>query len=272
MPELSGSQFIKDAGTSLLIFRPGEPTPIGNIFATWSSLVAAAQLLVGHKIIYIDTTLGAATIPAGAWDFLTPTEFRGSPATQNKPGTVLTIADGATLANVFVFRDVGIDSQSTTFIIDVPDINTRYQFFGTANVIQTGAAGAFIRHNRANRVVEIDLYETSAFRANAGAIVLNMTIAASILLMSVFDGGSLGVSTLAGVAAVATQLAITSPAASASQIQAGLPGGVFTAVNRLSVSPQIAYTPAVLADWNGVAPTDLANALDRIAAKITPIP
>ena len=34
----------------------------------------------------------------------------------------------------------------------------------------------------------------------------------------------------------------------------------------------VSYTPAVLADWSGTAPTSVANALDRIAAKITPIP
>ena len=32
------------------------------------------------------------------------------------------------------------------------------------------------------------------------------------------------------------------------------------------------YTPAVLADWSGTAPTSLAEALDRIAAALTPIP
>lgn len=34
----------------------------------------------------------------------------------------------------------------------------------------------------------------------------------------------------------------------------------------------LAYTPAVLADWSGVAPASVKEALDRIAAKITPIP
>ena len=34
----------------------------------------------------------------------------------------------------------------------------------------------------------------------------------------------------------------------------------------------IGYVPSNLANWSGVAPTSVANALDRIAAKITPIP
>jgi hypothetical protein len=32
------------------------------------------------------------------------------------------------------------------------------------------------------------------------------------------------------------------------------------------------YTPAVIAHWNGTAPTTIAEALDRIAAFIGPIP
>jgi hypothetical protein len=36
-------------------------------------------------------------------------------------------------------------------------------------------------------------------------------------------------------------------------------------------SASIAYVPAVLANWNGTAPTSIANALDRIAAAIGPI-
>lgn len=32
------------------------------------------------------------------------------------------------------------------------------------------------------------------------------------------------------------------------------------------------YVPAVLADWSGIAPTSVADALDRIAAVLTPIP
>jgi hypothetical protein len=35
---------------------------------------------------------------------------------------------------------------------------------------------------------------------------------------------------------------------------------------------QNSYTPAIVANWSGVAPTDVADALDRIAALIGPIP
>lgn len=43
-------------------------------------------------------------------------------------------------------------------------------------------------------------------------------------------------------------------------------------INLIADAIRMTYTPAVLANWSGVAPTSIANALDRIAAKITPIP
>ena len=33
-----------------------------------------------------------------------------------------------------------------------------------------------------------------------------------------------------------------------------------------------AYTPGTVANWNGTAPTSIANALDRLAAHLGPIP
>jgi hypothetical protein len=39
----------------------------------------------------------------------------------------------------------------------------------------------------------------------------------------------------------------------------------------LSTALGSTYAPAVLANWSSIAPTSVANALDRIAAKITPI-
>jgi hypothetical protein len=40
----------------------------------------------------------------------------------------------------------------------------------------------------------------------------------------------------------------------------------------ISLASQDAYTPAVIANWSGTAPTSVANALDRIAAHTGPIP
>lgn len=49
-----------------------------------------------------------------------------------------------------------------------------------------------------------------------------------------------------------------------------LTGGTITETP-LSTALGSTYAPAVLANWSGTTPTSVANALDRIAAKITPI-
>jgi hypothetical protein len=45
--------------------------------------------------------------------------------------------------------------------------------------------------------------------------------------------------------------------------------GTWTCENK---STMVGYTPAILANWSNVTPTSVANALDRIAAAIGPIP
>jgi hypothetical protein len=40
----------------------------------------------------------------------------------------------------------------------------------------------------------------------------------------------------------------------------------------ISEASQDTYTPSAVANWSGVAPTSVANALDRIAAHVGPIP
>jgi hypothetical protein len=53
------------------------------------------------------------------------------------------------------------------------------------------------------------------------------------------------------------------------------PGALFTGTftaTALEDALNMAYTAAVLANWSGTNPSSVSNALDRIAAKITPIP
>lgn len=49
-------------------------------------------------------------------------------------------------------------------------------------------------------------------------------------------------------------------------------GALSTQLNLLNNAIGLAYTPNNLVDWSGTAPTSVSDALDRIAAKITPIP
>jgi hypothetical protein len=51
-----------------------------------------------------------------------------------------------------------------------------------------------------------------------------------------------------------------------------LGGATSAQLNLLNNSIGLAYTPTNLVDWSNLAPTSVSDALDRIAAKITPIP
>jgi hypothetical protein len=48
-------------------------------------------------------------------------------------------------------------------------------------------------------------------------------------------------------------------------------GGIYAPPVVSDKALSMSYAPAVLANWSGTAPTSVANALDRIAAKIGPI-
>jgi hypothetical protein len=47
------------------------------------------------------------------------------------------------------------------------------------------------------------------------------------------------------------------------------PGAILRMISEAS---QDTYTPSAVANWSSVAPTSVANALDRIAAHLGPIP
>lgn len=56
------------ASGNVFILRPGEPTPTGNIYATFSALMTATLNVKGLKYIQFDSTLQAISIPADNLD------------------------------------------------------------------------------------------------------------------------------------------------------------------------------------------------------------
>ena len=51
------------------VYRPGDPAPSGNVYASWPALMAAQLAVQGPKIIQIDDSIiSPAVIPAGTWD------------------------------------------------------------------------------------------------------------------------------------------------------------------------------------------------------------
>lgn len=261
--------------TTEFVFRPGEPAPAGDVFASWPLLVAAARAKqIGLKVVYFDNTLAACVIPAGAWDFLSPTSFVGNwkgrvGAGAGSQATPVTVDPGATLVNVGDFCDVVITSNAAanTAVITTAAGNAAFLFRGGTAIIQAGA-GSFIKQTAAGTTC-LWLEGFAAFRTGVGPVYEN-TAAGNVLALEMFDGSGLQGSVLKGVAG-GTYLAILNGAnPQIVTAQPALAGGL--TIILLALAKQVAYAPAVVGDWTGVAPTSVANALDRIAAKITPIP
>ena len=60
----SGSQQLSLVNPPAFVFRPGG-TMTGNVFTSWSDLMAALVTYSGPRTIVFDDSLGACQIPAG---------------------------------------------------------------------------------------------------------------------------------------------------------------------------------------------------------------
>ena len=265
-PTLSPShQATVSVGVGQFIFRPGEPDPKGNVYADWAQLVAAASLIDGQNLVYFDDSLAACVIPAGAWDFGSPSLFWGN--TQYPSGTPLAIADGATLLNVTRFQNLNITSNSTSFVIDVPagtpTARPVYAFDGFTKFTQVGVGGSFLRVASAT-VLNFTLLAASSVAANSKLI--DTTVAGAQVVVSASATSNLGSDTIAGVAGSNYLGVCANAGASVSATQTGLPGGTFsTAVVNSELSAKVAYSDAVSP---ALGATQVQAALDALKSKI----
>lgn len=82
-----------------LVFRPGG-VQRGNVYTSWTDLMAALALVQGYKTIQFDNSIvSPVVIPAGAWD-MTDTEWAGFVGIGTASGVVVTISDGASFPNL----------------------------------------------------------------------------------------------------------------------------------------------------------------------------
>jgi hypothetical protein len=84
-----------------LIFRPGG-VQAGNVYTSWTDLMAAKALIQGYKTIQFDSSLGSITIPAGVWDMTDTEWFATGNATAAQQGVFINVslADGAQFTNL----------------------------------------------------------------------------------------------------------------------------------------------------------------------------
>lgn len=237
-------------GGDIFIFRPAEPSPSGNVFASWLLLVTAAAAVVGPKIVYFDDTLAPCVIPAGAWDFGSCTSFIGCdglPSGSGGPNTTpLTIDDGATLVHVFEFRSLDITSNTTTHVILTPIFGAHYYLSGTCKVTQADPAGTFIQSATGFvfSPVVVTLREYAQIATGAGP-ALNVTSFGASISVVAFDNSDVQADTIAAIVGAFAGGSVVD-SASISNAQVGyLPGaGTLTQLGNLSVASKVAYVDA----------------------------
>lgn len=109
-------------GAQQLVFQPSG-TAAGQIFTSWSALVAAAAALPavnGGPTVFFDCShvSGNCTIPTGASSFPNGATFIAATTTSAANATSLTFANGATLSGVRSMRGfLSVISQSVTPVI-----------------------------------------------------------------------------------------------------------------------------------------------------------
>ena len=243
------------------VFRPGGVAQ-ANVYMDWPSLMTAIGRVAGPKWIQIDSSIAPTHVTPGIWN-VDGCTFVQTNGTLTPPQTVLTFDQGAhfTFTTLTVLAGVLFSNNST---VVVATLTTPFQLNldgggggvqnsgnpGIAPWLRASADGDISLRNGAvlgdgltasitvdvGHSVQIDVDNNAALSAQAvtgaGSMVVNLT-----------DSGGIDVQTVAG-----------------------------QSVTHISIANQVDYTPATLAHWSGVAPTSVADALDRIATKITPIP
>lgn len=267
---------------STIIFRPGGVAS-GNVYTSAAAVAAALTAANGAVTVYIDTSLGAATIPAGVtWNMggVGSVIGSGSEASGDEPPTTLTIADTAQIRNPFKFENLTFICACVTlpsFDYDAsvwaggPDIVFgHYVFFDlgsgsptippftvpvaalcpqlTVGLIGTFGEG-FLTYGGTVALFKL----TSGGVSGGGVVVLN-ALTAGPFPANLFSGDS-----STGVALYADASSWPLPS------WTGFTGGVAPHV-MLDVAAGVAYTPTTTANWTS-QPTTAQAGLDNIAAQ-----
>jgi hypothetical protein len=247
---------------SSFVYRPGGVTA-GNVYAAWAPLYAALSATAGTRTVRIDDSLiSPAVIPAGHYD-LDGVQLTSIASFSTNGGAVLRFADGATvsLGELGIAPWLTVESSSDTVpVVTVAsgvecnlDLNFSTLRAAGAAPFVTVQSGGFLWidgnsceiGDGGNRVLDVAA-------GGSGALFIQ---GLSILHPTIFSG--------AGAAGVFVGL-------DDSTLFCVLGAGATATLD--SRAEQVAYTAASAPNWSNAPPATVAAALDRIAAKIGPIP
>jgi hypothetical protein len=216
--------------SGVLVYRPGEPNPGGNVFATWAGVYAASSAIQGQHVIQIDDTLvSPATVPAGTYD-LYDVILAGSLSKFNATGTlaVLEFEDGASVTNLTQITDfLDVVSASTSPVLSAPTtpgfhglvIRTGVELSSNTGVpfIDIPAGSVFIVAMDLASTLSTDALSISGgagavYAGEATTVLGDAIVGASGLMIFVIEKFTLGVETAqAGFAGTITGLLTLQP-------------------------------------------------------------
>lgn len=255
-----------------LVFRPGVPSS-GNVFETWTQLMAAFATTRGTVTIAVDDSVAPTIIDVGSWDLQDRATLVDLKQKEN-PQTTLFIPDGATLRNLTNFAQL--------LNIEATPITTPSLAYDPGVIVLIIREGVVLANRGTRALIEVApassvniLLSDNAFLDNSlppFAPFANLAVGPgqSFSITSLGNSGLLGLTnTVSGVAGAFVVIQYDS----SWQGNPTLPNYFGGLIERsLNDALFMDYEPAVLANWSGIAPTSTANALDRLAAKVGPVP
>lgn len=243
---------------STFVFRPSGSTGPG-IYNTWPSLMNAVNQVPGQKFITYDDSFSPCEIPAGAWDVDSCVISTVPRAGSGR----LFIANGAILIfNRLDFVDANIESLATAPVTTFGGSNTGALRLDEATITCL-ATGSFLRVMPGTDAPAVLMTNTTSigdgthpvFQVDASAELDITAVSGSIIAGNATSG--------AGTVNVTLDMSVS--------IDAGPQAATFS-LFPLSDAHNVPYTPTTLGNWSNNNPRTLQLALDRIAAKIGPIP
>lgn len=273
--------------TAGLIFRPGEPNPSGNVFATWPALYAASLLIPQPKSVFFDNTLAATNIPVGAYDFGENCVWAGlvPPGQGALNRVVVTCPDGVTLTTPLrEIADIQLLYTGTHSLMTMPDTRFWKIYVTRVGRVTCSGAGGSVFNFPTGTQGGIFLEDLASVTVSGGGFIWDVAAGAVDVEIHCMDPDTFGggptsnqvpVNVLKGAAGPA-YFFFSTRLLQVQSAQASMPGGVITWVYTYGATT-LSYTPAAPAQWVAPAPTSVQAALDRIAAVVsvggaTPIP
>jgi hypothetical protein len=248
--------------TSSFVYQPGG-TAHGNVFTSFPELMDAVSRTPGIKSILVDGTFSSALspVPAGTWNVDNCTFYGYTDPVTGFVG-VLQFEEGARFTGgTTYFYNIILRNNSSTAPFTYAGNGAGLYFIEAALQSNPGKAPCIHATATTTHFTLIGVHEVVLGEGTTPVLQCDAPTEIEVQLSNhsiVFANATLGTGTIDFEYDSDTNL-------------------FFPQAGTIAFLPQgkaanTTYTPANLANWSGVAPTNVADALDRIAAKITPIP